>query len=96
MPAEHESFALSWDDERDLSRLEWAPATVCDVAEARAVDDAIEALGRGPVRCLVNLRGIESIDRTLANFLLSLHRASTPARMCAAEADVLVQQDTQA
>jgi hypothetical protein len=59
----HAEFSVSWDDAACLARIDWSPGAVCGIAEARAVDRAIEALGHGPVRCLVDLAGVDTIDR---------------------------------
>ena len=70
MPAENACFDLSWDEETGLARIDWSPGAVCGLDEAHAVDLEIKALGRGPVRCLVNLAGIESIDRAAREFFI--------------------------
>lgn len=70
MPAASPRFQLSWDETRGVARIDWAPGTVCGIEEARALDLEIEALGRGPVRCLVDLAGIDTIDRPAREFFM--------------------------
>lgn len=76
MPADNACFAVAWDDDTGLARIDWSPGTVFGFDEARAIDldldleIEIEALGRGPVRCLVNLSGIETIDRPAREFFI--------------------------
>ena len=70
MPAENACFAVSWDEQTDLARIDWSPGTVCGLDEAQAIDLEIKAWGRGPVRCLVDLAGIETIDRAAREFFI--------------------------
>jgi hypothetical protein len=70
MPAKDACYTVSWDEQTGLARIDWAPGTVCSLEEARAIDREIEAWGRGPVRCLVNLTGIETIDRPAREFFI--------------------------
>ena len=75
--AAEQCYEVSWDDETGLARIVWRPGAVCGLEEARAVDAEIEALGQGPVRCLVDLRQVDSIDRPARElFMDSPHYAA--------------------
>jgi hypothetical protein len=63
MPDGNACYSVSWDESARLARIDWSPGAVCGIDEARAVDDEIEKLGRGPVRCVVDLSGVDTIDR---------------------------------
>lgn len=63
-------FSVSWDNHLSLARIDWAPRAVCGIEEARAVDREIEALGQGAVPCLVNLHGVDTIDRPARQFFI--------------------------
>ncbi|WP_296603493.1 STAS/SEC14 domain-containing protein [Nocardioides sp.] len=66
-------YRLWWDDENQIARLEWAPGAFCDLTTAEQVDREIQALDRGKVRLLVDLRPDAAIDRAARHFFMNLH-----------------------
>lgn len=67
------AYRLWWDDENQIARLEWAPGASCDLATAEQVDHEVQALGRGKVRLLVDLRPDAAVDRAARHFFINLH-----------------------
>lgn len=67
------AYHVWWDDENEIARLEWAPGAFCDLGTAEQVDRAVQALGRGKVRLLVDLRPDAAIDRAARHFFINLH-----------------------
>jgi hypothetical protein len=72
MSAPAESYWVSWDEANEIARLDWAPGAVGDLATAQLVDRDVQDLGQGPVRLLVDLRPVGSIDRDAREFFISL------------------------
>src|SRR5690242_1046510 len=58
-----DSFRVFWDDRARVAVTEWAPGSVCGLAEAAAVTTEVKALGRGPVPILVDMRGMARLER---------------------------------
>jgi hypothetical protein len=63
-------YRVWWDETGGVVRTDWFPGAVCGIDEARAVDAEIEALGRGKVLSLVDLREVRSIDRPAREFFM--------------------------
>ena len=70
MTAEDKNYRVSWDEAAGVVRTDWLPGAVCGIEEARAVDAEIQALGRGKVLSLVDLRDVTSIDRPAREFFM--------------------------
>lgn len=70
MATEYKCFEVSWDESSAFARTYWLPGAVCGIEEARAVDEEINALGRGRVLSLVDLREVSSIDRPAREFFM--------------------------
>ncbi|HEY0952084.1 STAS/SEC14 domain-containing protein [Nocardioides sp.] len=66
-------YQVSWNDELQIARIDWAPGACCDLATAQQVDRDVQHLGRGKVRLLVDLRPNASIDREGRHFFINLH-----------------------
>ncbi len=66
-------YRLWWDDENQIARVAWAPGAFCDLTTAEKVDREIQALDRGKVRLLVDLRPDAAIDRAARHFFMNLH-----------------------
>ena len=62
-------YRVWWDDDADVARTSWRKGSVCTMREARDLDTAVRALGRGAVPTLVDLRNLASIDRDAREFL---------------------------
>lgn len=62
-------YRVWWDDRANVARSEWQHGAVCTIDEARDLDQAVLALGRGSVSILVDLRSLASIDRAAREFL---------------------------
>jgi hypothetical protein len=58
-----ESFQVWWDDRAGVVRCVWAADVVCSEQEARACTHAIEAVGRGGVPLLVDMRQMKKLER---------------------------------
>lgn len=58
-----ESYRVFWDDQARVAVTEWAPGSICGLAEAAAVTGDVKALGRGPVPILVDMRGMARLER---------------------------------
>lgn len=71
MTAESTGYRVSWDETTGVARTDWLPGAVCGIDEACAVDAAIQALGQGKVRSLVDLRDIASIDRPAREYFIN-------------------------
>ncbi|HET7397000.1 MAG TPA: STAS/SEC14 domain-containing protein [Intrasporangium sp.] len=92
MNAEGKRYRVTWDEASGIARTDWLPGAVCGIEEAHAVDAEIKALGRGKVRCLVDLRQAAGFDRPAREFFISqnpnyravaLVAGSAPTRMLA-------------
>lgn len=70
MAIDNRCYRVSWDEAAGVVRTRWLLGAVCGIAEARAVDQEIKALGRGKVLSLVDLREVESIDRPAREFFM--------------------------
>jgi hypothetical protein len=57
------SFQVWWDDRADVLRCVWAADVLCGEQQARACTHAIEALGRGAVPLLVDMRQMKKLER---------------------------------
>lgn len=73
MSAPGEKYRVWWDDANQIARTDWLPGAVGDLATAQQIDRDIQALGQGPVRVLVDLRRIASIDRAGREFFMNLN-----------------------
>lgn len=73
MSAPTEAYRLWWDDENQIARLAWSPGALCDLMTAEQVDREVQALDRGKVRLLVDLRPDAAIDRAARHFFINLH-----------------------
>lgn len=73
MATDDKGYQVSWDDETGIARTDWLRGAVCGLADAQAVDAEIQALGRGHVRLLVDLRDVGSIDRPAREFFMDLN-----------------------
>lgn len=71
MTSEDKCYRVSWDEQAGLARTDWLPGAVCGIEEARAVDAEIKALDRGKVRCLVDLRDVDTIDRPAREYFMN-------------------------
>ena len=58
-----EPFRVWWDETAGVSRTQWAPGSVCGLAEAQGATAAAQALGHGAVPVLVDMRQMSKIDR---------------------------------
>ncbi|MBA3309424.1 MAG: STAS/SEC14 domain-containing protein [Nocardioidaceae bacterium] len=56
-------YRVYWDEAAEVIRCVWAPGVVCGEKEARASTEAIEALGRGAVPLLVDMRNMKKLER---------------------------------
>jgi len=63
-------YRVWWDGAGGVVRTDWHEGASCGLAEARAVDAEIRALGRGKVLSLVDLREVGSIDRPAREFFM--------------------------
>ena len=70
MATDDRLYAVSWDDDAGVARTTWLPGSLGGLAEARAIDAEIKALGRGRVQSLVDLREVRSIDRSAREFFM--------------------------
>ncbi len=70
MEQDQRNYRVYYDHEARVVRTDWLPGAVCGLAEARAVDAEIKALGRGKVLSLVDLRLVQSIDRPAREFFM--------------------------
>jgi hypothetical protein len=52
-----------WDEDARVAHVDWQPGAVCGLAEARAVSVELQALGRGRVPVLVDMRGLAKFER---------------------------------
>ena len=68
--ADEKCYEITWDDATGIVRTDWLPGAVCGLAEARAVDAEITALGHGKVLSLVDLREVGSFDRPAREFFM--------------------------
>lgn len=66
-------YRLWWDDENQIARLDWAPGAFCDLTTAEQIDREVQALDRGKVRLLVDLRPDAAVDRAARHFFINLH-----------------------
>ncbi len=57
------AYRVFWDEPARVAITEWAPSSVCGLAEAQEVTAELEALGRGPVPVLVDMRGMARLER---------------------------------
>ena len=69
MEDEGKSYRVWWDDPAGIARSGWRKGSVRTIDEARGLDAAVVALGRGGVPILVDLRNLSSIDRAAREFL---------------------------
>lgn len=67
------SYRLWWDDENQIARVDWAPGAFCDLTTAEQIDREVQALDRGKVRLLVDLRPDAAVDRAARHFFINLH-----------------------
>lgn len=70
MNADEKCYRVSWDEAHGIARTDWLPGAKCDLATAQRVDADIQALGKGRVASLVDLRPIDSIDRPAREFFM--------------------------
>lgn len=73
MNIDEQGYRVSWDDAAGIARTDWLPGAVCDLETARRVDADIQALGKGRVPLLVDLRPIRSMDRPAREFFMDLN-----------------------
>lgn len=83
MSAPGEKYRVSWDDANQIARTDWLPGAVGDLATAQQIDRDIQDLGQGPVRVLVDLRRIASIDRAGREFFMDLNPHYTATALLA-------------
>jgi len=83
MSGSDECYRVSWDDANQIARTDWLPGAVCDLATAQQIDRDIQDLGHGPVRSLVDLRQIASIDRAAREFFMNLNPHYTATALVA-------------
>jgi hypothetical protein len=68
---EDQCYRVSWDEATGVARTDWLPGAVCGIEEAQAVDAEIRGHARGrPVRSLVDLRYVDTIDRPAREFFM--------------------------
>lgn len=70
MAADNTPYTVSWDAHAGVARTDWLPGAQCGIAEAKAVDVEIRALGRGQVLSLVDLREGVQIDRSAREYFI--------------------------
>ncbi|MGH8859909.1 MAG: hypothetical protein ACRDVG_01530 [Jatrophihabitantaceae bacterium] len=75
-----EIYRVYWDDQARVAITEWAPGSVCGLAEAEAVTVAVKALGRGDVPILVDMRGMARLERPAGSTSSAIRAASTRLR----------------
>jgi hypothetical protein len=64
-------FRVWWDEQGGVVRTDWLEGAVCGIDDARAVNAEIEAMDRGKVLSLVNLKQVDSIDRPAREFFMN-------------------------
>jgi hypothetical protein len=64
-------YRVTWDDEAKVARTEWLPGSLCGLDEAKAVTDAIRAMGHGPVPVYVDMRGMAKLERSAREHFVS-------------------------
>lgn len=57
------AYRVLWDEENRVVHLEWLPASVCDLEQARGAISTVRALRPEPVPLLVDMRNITKLDR---------------------------------
>lgn len=56
-------YRVWWDEASGVTHVEWAPGSVCGLADAQGATAAAQALGHGLVPVLVDMRLMSRIDR---------------------------------
>lgn len=83
MTTDGKCYQVLWDEALEIVRVVWLPGAVCGLAEARAVNADVVALGGDTVSLLVDLRDISSIDRPAREFFMDQNSSFRAVAMVA-------------
>lgn len=79
-----------WDESSGVAHTDWSRGSVCDVAGARRVTEAVRAFGHGPVPIMVDMRYLATADRAAREHFTSTDQATAVALLVASSVSKVV------